>query len=227
MTPEDPAAARFPFELRDAPPILPLVTAAASDPIEGVVEALSSAGVAAVEVTLRRDGALDALRRAVDAAGARTVVGAGTVRTVPQLDEAVAGGAAFVVSPGFDTMLAARAARHGVPYVPGVATATEVMAAVRVGLRVLKFFPAEAIGGAAALRALGEPFSDVRFIPTGGIGEWNLATFLSLANVWCCGGSWIVPARELAAPDLGAITARVEHARSIAATALAKRPGAR
>lgn len=220
------SAARLPFDLRDAPPILPLITPAATDAIEAIVEALSDAGVAAIEFTLRRAGALEALRRATAIARPSTVVGAGTVRTITQLDEAVAAGAAFVVSPGLDRRIAERAAQHQVPYVPGVATATEVMAAVRLGLRVLKFFPAEAMGGAPALKALAEPFPDIAFIPTGGIGESNLARYLALSNVWCCGGSWIVPAGELAAADLAGIAARVDQARSIAAAVSAGTSGA-
>lgn len=215
---------RTPFDLHDAPPILPLISPTKSDRIDEVVHALSAAGVVAVEVTLRHAGAIEALRRAAATAPPGMIVGVGTVRTISQLDEAVAAGAAFVVSPGLDERLAARAAERHVPYVPGVATPTEVMRAARLGLNVLKFFPAEAMGGAAALKALGEPFPDIAFIPTGGIGESNLARYLTLPNVWCCGGSWIAPAAELARGDVSAIAGRVDHARAIAAAIVVERP---
>lgn len=218
-----PSARGLPFDLADSPPILPLVSPHPDDRIEDVVRALGMADVAAVEVTLRHAGAIEVLRRAVLTAPPGIVVGAGTVRTLGQLEAAVEAGAAFVVSPGLDEALVVRAAENHVPCVPGVATATEVMAAARLGLRVLKFFPAEACGGPVALKALGEPFPDIAFIPTGGIDEANIARYLSLANVWCCGGSWIIPASELARGDVSAISARVEKARSIAAAASAER----
>lgn len=212
-----------PFALGDAPPILPLVSPAASDGIEEVVRALGAAGVAALEITLRHSAALEALRRAVIAAPAGLTVGVGTVRTVEDLERALDVGAAFVVSPGLDERLASRSADGGIPYVPGVATPTEVLAAVRLGLRLLKFFPAEAMGGTGTLRALGEPFPDVSFVPTGGVGEGNLAEYLALPNVWCCGGSWIIPTGELARGDASGIAARVSHARSIAASMRGRR----
>ncbi|MEJ7802021.1 MAG: bifunctional 4-hydroxy-2-oxoglutarate aldolase/2-dehydro-3-deoxy-phosphogluconate aldolase [Candidatus Limnocylindria bacterium] len=222
-----PSASRWPFDLRDAPPILPLISPRTADGMEDVIQALSTAGVAAVEVALRHAGAIEALRHAARTAPRGIIVGAGTVRTFGQLEEAVDAGAAFVVSPGLDEELVVRASERHVPCVPGVATASEVMAAARLGLRVLKFFPAEASGGAVTLKALGEPFPDIAFIPTGGIDESNLARYLSLANVWCCGGSWIVPASELATGDVGAIAARVEQARSIAANAAGDRANRR
>ena len=207
---------RTPFDLHDGPPILPLISPRESDRIAEVFQALSAAGVVAVEVTLRHAGAIEALRRAAASAPPGMIVGVGTVRTISQIDEAVAAGAAFVVSPGFDERLAARAAERHVPYVPGVATPTEVMAAAGLGLNVLKFFPAETMGGAAALSALVEPFPDIAFIPTGGIGEANLARYLALPNVWCCGGSWIAPPAELTRGEVSAIAVRVDHARAIA-----------
>ncbi len=219
-TGQGPLRLHTPFDLRDAPPILPLISPTGSDRIHEVVRAMNAAGVVAVEVTLRHADAIEALRRAAASAPPGMIVGVGTVRTIRQLDEAVAAGAAFMVSPGLDERLAARAAEHRVPYVPGVATPTEVMAAARLGLNVLKFFPAEAMGGVAALKALIEPFPDIAFIPTGGIGEGNLAGYLELSNVWCCGGSWLAPAAELARGDVSAIAGRVDRARAVA-TAIA------
>jgi 2-dehydro-3-deoxyphosphogluconate aldolase/(4S)-4-hydroxy-2-oxoglutarate aldolase len=120
------------------------------------------------------------------------LVGAGTVLTPGQAEAAAAAGARFIVSPGFSSSVARRCAELGVPYVPGVATATEVMSALSEGLAVLKFFPAEAIGGVACLRAISAPFGDVAWLPTGGIESTNAPAYLSVPGVIAVGGSWMV-----------------------------------
>jgi 2-dehydro-3-deoxyphosphogluconate aldolase/(4S)-4-hydroxy-2-oxoglutarate aldolase len=138
-----------------------------------LAEALASGGLPVAEVTFRTPVAVEAIRML--AAETELLVGAGTVIRAEQVDAAVEAGADFVVSPGFSSSVVLRCAELGVPAIPGVATATEVLAALDQGLAVLKYFPAEAIGGIPALKALSGPFPDVRFVPTGGVSPANLA----------------------------------------------------
>jgi len=139
-------------------------------------------------------------------------VGAGTVLNRAQLDQAVAAGAKFLVSPGATPDLLAAAADCPVPYLPGVATAGEAMALAERGLTLLKFFPAEPAGGIAYLKALAAPLPDIRFCPTGGIGLKNASTYLALPNVICVGGSWVAPPEALAAGDWARITSLAREA---------------
>jgi 2-dehydro-3-deoxyphosphogluconate aldolase/(4S)-4-hydroxy-2-oxoglutarate aldolase len=143
-------------------------------------------------------------------------VGAGTVRTVEQADVAVAAGARFLVAPGLSPAVVAQANADGVPMVPGVCTPTEIEQAVGVGLRLLKFFPAEAVGGVAYLKALSGPFPDVHFVPTGGIGPGNLAAYLELPLVAACGGSWMTPPPLVKAGDFAAVARLAAGAAEIA-----------
>ncbi len=143
------------------------------------------------------------------------VVGAGTVLTPEQVDSAVAAGAEYIVSPGFSRAVSAECATLGVPLIPGAVTATEIMAALEAGHRLVKFFPAEASGGIPTLKALSAPFADVRFVPTGGITALTLDDYLRVPSVAAVGGTWIAPRDLLAAGDYASIAARAAHAVSI------------
>jgi 2-dehydro-3-deoxyphosphogluconate aldolase/(4S)-4-hydroxy-2-oxoglutarate aldolase len=142
-------------------------------------------------VTFRTPRAAEAL--AIMARDPRLLVGAGTVLTVEQVDAAVAAGAQFIVSPGYSRDVVRAAQQRGIPVIPGVATPTEIQMALADGIDVVKFFPAEAVGGTRALAAMAAPFSGLRFIPTGGISPSNLADYLALPCVAAVGGSWMAP----------------------------------
>ncbi len=163
---------------------------------EWLGDALLRGGLPCVEVTLRAPRALEAL--ALLAERRELMVGAGTVTTAAQVAQVVAAGAAFVVSPGFSAGVVSECRRLGIPVLPGVATATEVMMALDEGLGHLKFFPAEASGGVSALSALAAPFAGVRFVPTGGITQQLLPAYLGHSAVLAVGGSWMVSPRLLA-----------------------------
>ncbi|WP_127125757.1 bifunctional 4-hydroxy-2-oxoglutarate aldolase/2-dehydro-3-deoxy-phosphogluconate aldolase [Georgenia sp. SYP-B2076] len=192
-----------------------------------LARALTAGGLPVAEVTFRTAAAADAIRAIVDAGltapadgSAPMLLGAGTVTGPDQVDQAVAAGASYVVSPGLSQAVVERCAEHGVLALPGTATATEVQAALAMGLRTVKFFPAETSGGAPAIRALTGPFPQMRFVPTGGINEANVLDYLSIPAVRAAGGSWMVPANAIAAKDFGAV-ARL----TAAATALVSRAG--
>jgi 2-dehydro-3-deoxyphosphogluconate aldolase / (4S)-4-hydroxy-2-oxoglutarate aldolase len=172
--------------------------------------ALAAAGGQVVEVTFRT---ADAERALADLAEEGTLlVGAGTVIRPQQVDAARAAGARFIVSPGFDLRVVERCLELGLPVVPGVASASEIMAALAAGLPLVKLFPAEALGGLALLRALHGPFPDVRFIPTGGLTAENAPGYLQLPYVAAIGGSWMVAPSLIAAGDFDSITRRTASA---------------
>jgi 2-dehydro-3-deoxyphosphogluconate aldolase/(4S)-4-hydroxy-2-oxoglutarate aldolase len=180
--------------------IVPVVTiedAAAAVPF---ARALRDGGLDVVEVTLRTGAALEAIRR-IAAEHPEVTVGAGTVLSKAQAEDAVAAGARFLVSPGLTQAVAEAGLAASVPLLPGVATASEAMAAAERGITFLKFFPAEAIGGAAALKAIAAPLPHLRFCPTGGIDAAKAAAYLALPNVVCVGGSWMAPAALVQAED--------------------------
>ena len=184
--------------------VIPVVSAASADEADQLAESLVRGGLPIAEVTLRRPGALDEIRRV--AARGDLLVGAGTVRTARQLHDAVAAGARFVVSPCVTASLLAAAAEHDVPFVPGTATGSEIQQAADSGVRVVKFFPAERIGGYPALAALAEPFHDMWFVPTGGIAEHTAPAYLAHPRVLAVGGSWMLPTVPRAAGDWDAVT---------------------
>ena len=156
-----------------------------------LAETFVSAGLPVIEVTLRTPIALDAIRQMARVDGA--IVGAGTVLNERQLEQAAEAGSQFIVSPGLTETLAKATIRAGIPYLPGVATAGDIMRGLDLGLDRFKFFPAEAAGGMAALKALSAPFANVRFCPTGGIRPDNAADWLALPSVLCVGGTWLYP----------------------------------
>ncbi|MEW2291409.1 bifunctional 4-hydroxy-2-oxoglutarate aldolase/2-dehydro-3-deoxy-phosphogluconate aldolase [Streptomyces sp. NPDC006743] len=192
--------ASLPASVLDLAPVLPVVVL--DDPADAVplARALVAGGLPAIEVTLRTPAALDGIR-AMAAEVPDAVVGAGTVVTPAQVTRCADAGARFLVSPGWtDTLLSAMAA-SGLPYLPGVSTASEVVALLERGVREMKFFPAQAAGGTAYLKSLAGPLPGARFCPTGGIGPGTAPEYLALPNVGCVGGSWMVPADALADRD--------------------------
>lgn len=192
-------------------PVVVVHDAAAAVP---TAAALEKGGLPVAEITFRTDAAAEAIRAI--AAQTSVLVGAGTVVRPEQVDAAVEAGARFVVTPGLSIRVVERCRELDVPVVPGVATATEVIAALDLGLELLKFFPAEAAGGVAALKALGGPFPGVRWIATGGIGAANAASYLALPSVAAVGGSWMVAPDLIAAEDFPAVTRLVREAVDLA-----------
>ena len=193
------------LELAAHGPVIPVIVLDRVADAVPLARALVAGGVRVLEITLRTPAALagiEAIARAVPEA----IVGAGTLRSAADARAARAAGSAFGVSPGYTAAVAAACRDAGLPLLPGVATASEVMAAQADGLHFLKFFPASAAGGIALLEALAGPFPDVRFCPTGGITPATAPLFLALPNVPVCGGSWLTPAAAVAAADWGRIT---------------------
>lgn len=182
-----------------------------------VATALRQGGLTCLEIALRTASAEQAIERTVRQCQ-DVVVGAGTVLTKDQAQHALAVGAQFLVAPGFDAHLVEWCQRHEAVMVPGVATATEINAALQLGVTLMKFFPAEHLGGVRTLRALHGPYPDVRFLPTGGITDANLGQYLELSYVVACGGSWIVEGSGSVSGSVAGlkeITRRAETARSI------------
>ncbi|MEV7283679.1 bifunctional 4-hydroxy-2-oxoglutarate aldolase/2-dehydro-3-deoxy-phosphogluconate aldolase [Streptomyces sp. NPDC093252] len=200
----------------DLAPVIPVVVV--DDPADAVplARALVAGGLPAIEVTLRTPGALDAIR-AVAAEVPDAVVGAGTVISPGQVTDAVAAGARFLVSPGWTDGLLESMRGSGVPFLPGVSTTSEVVALLERGVSELKFFPAQAAGGAAYLKSLYGPLPQARFCPTGGIGADSAPGYLALPNVACVGGSWMLPRDAVAGGDWGRISALAREAAGLRA----------
>ncbi|MBA9045552.1 2-dehydro-3-deoxyphosphogluconate aldolase/(4S)-4-hydroxy-2-oxoglutarate aldolase [Streptomyces phaeogriseichromatogenes] len=205
----------------DLAAVVPVVVIAEVSDAVPVARALVGGGLRGVEVTLRTPAALEAIR-AIAEEVPEAVVGAGTVITPGQVAAAVAAGARFLVSPGWTEGLLAAMRGCGVPFLPGVSTASEVVALLEHGVREMKFFPAQAAGGTAYLRSLAGPLPQARFCPTGGIGPGNAAEYLALPNVGCVGGSWMVPADALAAGDWARIEALARAAAGLRGPASAQ-----
>lgn len=185
-------------------PMVPVLTI---DDIESAVplgRALAEGGLPVLEVTLRTDDALEAIRL-LRAEVPEAIVGAGTICTPSDFEAACKAGSQFIVSPGLTDPLLSCARDSDVPSILGVATASELMTALDYGLDCLKFFPAEASGGVAMLKSFAGPFGHVSFCPTGGIGPKNMQSYLELPNVLTVGGSWVTPASLVAAGDWAAI----------------------
>jgi 2-dehydro-3-deoxyphosphogluconate aldolase/(4S)-4-hydroxy-2-oxoglutarate aldolase len=172
-------------------PVIPVLVVDDAHHARELAQALVTGGLRVLEVTMRTPAALDAIRRMKLVPGA--IVGAGTVINQAQFDDAHAAGAEFIVSPGLTETVAHAAIHAGVPILPGVATASDIMRGLDLGLTHFKFFPAEASGGIEALKALAAPFGQCRFCPTGGITAENAPDWLALDPVLCVGGSWVVP----------------------------------
>jgi 2-dehydro-3-deoxyphosphogluconate aldolase/(4S)-4-hydroxy-2-oxoglutarate aldolase len=180
-------------------PVIPVIVIDRIDDAVPLAQALVRGGLPVLEVTLRTAAAFEAMRAMAQVPGA--VVGAGTVLDAAQYAQVAAAGARFVVSPGYTSELAAAAKASGVPWLPGAVTASEVMRARADGWCMLKFFPAQAAGGAPVLKAFAAVFQDVSFCPTGGVTPENAASYFGAGNVVCVGGSWLTPRDAIAAGD--------------------------
>jgi 2-dehydro-3-deoxyphosphogluconate aldolase/(4S)-4-hydroxy-2-oxoglutarate aldolase len=185
----------------------------AEDAIE-LGKALLAGGLPCAEITFRTAAAEDAIRR-ISSSLPKIIVGAGTVLTVDQASKAVSAGARFIVSPGINQKVVDWCLQNEIPVTPGVMTPTEIDMALDRGLNILKFFPAEAIGGIAVLKAISAPYGGIKFIPTGGINQNNLADYLALPSVHCCGGSWLVKANLISAGKFDEITELARDAMSV------------
>ena len=172
-------------------PVIPVLVIDDASQAAAIAEALVAGGLPVIEVTLRTPAALEAIREMKRVPGA--IVGAGTVTDPQQFDDALSAGAEFIVSPGLTERLARLALGRSIPFLPGVATASDIMRGLDLSLTHFKFFPAEAAGGIKALKALAAPFAQCRFCPTGGITAATAPDWLAVESVLCIGGSWIVP----------------------------------
>ncbi|WP_067482448.1 bifunctional 4-hydroxy-2-oxoglutarate aldolase/2-dehydro-3-deoxy-phosphogluconate aldolase [Actinomadura hibisca] len=187
-------------DLLDLAPVVPVVVLDDADAAVPLAKALVRGGLPAIEVTLRTPAALPAIER-IAAEVPDAVVGAGTVVTPADAEKSAAAGARFLVSPGCTPALREAMTGTGLPFLPGVSSATEALALLEHGITAMKFFPAEAAGGIPYLKSLGGPLPQIRFCPTGGISLDNAPRYLALPNVGCVGGSWLTPADAVRAGD--------------------------
>lgn len=194
--------------------VVPVVEIERAEDAVELGKALLAGGLPCAEITFRTATAEEAIRR-ISSSLPQIIVGAGTVLSVDQASKAASAGAQFIVSPGFNQKVVDWCLQREIPVTPGVLTPTEIEMALDRGLKVLKFFPAEAMGGVATLKAISAPYKGVRFIPTGGINQDNLADYLALPSVHCCGGSWMVKAHLISAGRFDEITRLTEEAVSV------------
>ncbi|MEV7909148.1 bifunctional 4-hydroxy-2-oxoglutarate aldolase/2-dehydro-3-deoxy-phosphogluconate aldolase [Streptomyces griseus] len=199
----------------DLAPVVPVVVLHDVADAVPLARALVAGGLPAIEVTLRTPAALESIRAmAAEVPGA--VVGAGTVISPEHVRDTVDAGARFLVSPGWTDALLEAMKASGLPFLPGVSTTSEVVAMLERGVREMKFFPAEAAGGTAYLKALSAPLPQARFCPTGGISLASAPSYLALPNVGCVGGSWMVPADAVAAKDWDRVARLAAEAAALA-----------
>ncbi len=191
--------------------IIPVVKIENSGQAPALGEALQKGGLPCAEITFRTGAAEEAIR-SIAAAQPAMLVGAGTVLSLSQAQQAVQAGARFIVSPGFDGQVVAWCLEQGVPVIPGIATPTEAMMAMNLGLKVLKFFPAEALGGIAMLEAMSAALPGTRYIPTGGISAANMGSWLKLPFVHAVAGSWLVAPKLLAQSAFDQVTRKAAEA---------------
>lgn len=196
-------------------PVVPLVQADVPDIAVKTVAALQAGGLDIIEVVLRSDAAMACLE-AVAKSAADAIVGAGTVLSVEHAEEAVRRGARFIVSPGLNEDVVRFCQSRELDVFPGAVTPSEVQRAWNLGLRTVKFFPAELSGGAPMLKALSSVFRDMRFMPTGGVSAANLKDYLDVPSVVACGGSWLTPEKEIEAGNYDAVTQLAREALSLA-----------
>jgi 2-dehydro-3-deoxyphosphogluconate aldolase/(4S)-4-hydroxy-2-oxoglutarate aldolase len=200
-------------QIVDIAPVIPVLVLEDAGTALMVGEALLEGGLPVLEITLRTPAALECIRTLSRLKG--VVVGAGTVLSPDQLSASLDAGASFAVSPGSTPHLVEAALKARVPYLPGVANASEAMMLAEQGLSHLKFFPAEALGGTKHLASLASPLPHIRFCPTGGITQENAKNWLSLPNVCCVGGSWVAPADAIRLRDTKRITSLAREAASL------------
>lgn len=198
-------------------PVIPVIVLDDVESARPLAEALVAGGLPVLEVTLRTRHALQVIEEMAKVEGA--IVGSGTVRSPLQMGHSVDAGCQFMVSPGASPRLLEAAEEHPIPLLPGIGTPTEAMTAAEHGYSFLKFFPAEALGGAPVLKAYASPLSDITFCPTGGIDLEKAKGYLALPNVMCVGGSWIMPADAIAAKDWKRIEKLASDAAALKKTA--------
>ena len=201
MTPQE--MSQTALSLCQIAPVIPVIVLEDASKAAPLAQALVSGGLPVLEVTLRTPAALDCIREMARVPGG--IPGAGTVLTPADVQAAKDAGAQFAVSPGATDRLLDACEEADLPLLPGAATATEAMRLLERGYNVQKFFPAEASGGAPALKAIGAPLPQITFCPTGGVSPANVADYLSLSNVACVGGSWVAPKSLIAAQDWNGI----------------------
>ena len=211
MTPQ--AASAEARRIAALAPIIPVLVVEDAAHARRLAEALVAGGLPALEVTLRTPAALDVIREMSQVPGG--VVGAGTLLTPEDVHAAKAAGASFGVSPGATDRLLDACEAADLPLLPGAATASEAMALLERGYDMLKFFPAEASGGAPALKAIGAPIPQIAFCPTGGVSLANATAYLSLPNVVCAGGSWVAPADAVQSGDWSRIETLAREAAAL------------
>lgn len=180
--------------------VLPVIVIDAPDRAVPLARALADGGLPAAEITFRTSAAAEAIRRISDECP-DVLLGAGTVLSPRHVDDARDAGARFIVAPGFNRAVVERAHDVGLPVIPGVCTPTEIEAALEMNLAMLKFFPAEPMGGLKFLRAIAAPYASVEFVPTGGMNADNVGAYLGFDRVVACGGSWMAPAERIAAGE--------------------------
>lgn len=208
MTPE--TASALAREVCLLAPVVPVLVIDDAATAADLAKALVAGGLPALEVTLRTPAALEAIAEMAKVAGGR--VGAGTLLTAKDVEAAKKAGATFGVSPGATDRILDACEANDLPLLPGAATSSEVMRLLERGYTVQKFFPAEANGGAPALKAIGAPIPQVSFCPTGGVSMKNVRDYLALSNVLCCGGSWVAPADKVKSGDWAGITVLASEA---------------
>ncbi|WP_281982915.1 bifunctional 4-hydroxy-2-oxoglutarate aldolase/2-dehydro-3-deoxy-phosphogluconate aldolase [Thalassorhabdomicrobium marinisediminis] len=211
MTPEH--ASELTAKVCSLAPVVPVLVVDDARIAADLARALITGGLPALEVTLRTPAALDVIREMATVEGG--VVGAGTLLTEADVEAAKEAGATFGVAPGATDRLLDACEANDLPLLPGAATATEAMRLLERGYSTQKFFPAEANGGAPALKAIGAPIPQVRFCPTGGVSLGNARDYLSLPNTLCVGGSWVAPKDKVASGDWDAITALAAEAAAL------------
>ncbi|MFJ9107813.1 bifunctional 4-hydroxy-2-oxoglutarate aldolase/2-dehydro-3-deoxy-phosphogluconate aldolase [Streptomyces sp. NPDC102283] len=216
MTSSAAPAAPSDASVLDLAPVVPVVVLHDAADAVPLARALVAGGLPAIEVTLRTPAALESIR-AIAAEVPGAVVGAGTVISPEHVRDTVDAGARFLVSPGWTDALLEAMKASGVPFLPGVSTTSEVVALLERGVREMKFFPAEAAGGTAYLKALSAPLPQARFCPTGGISLASAPSYLALPNVGCVGGSWMVPGDAVAAKDWGRVARLAAEAAALGA----------
>lgn len=214
-----------PESLLSLVPVVPVVVIDDLAHAVPVARALVAGGLPVIELTLRTPVALDAIR-AISTEVPEILVGAGTVVAPGQVEQALDAGAQFLVSPGSTPTLLAAMAASGAPFLPGTSTVSEALAVLEAGFGEMKFFPAEASGGAAYLRSIASPLPGARFCPTGGITAATAADYLALPNVGCVGGSWLTPVDALATGDWDRVRALAEEAAALDGQGRAMGPAA-
>lgn len=198
--------------------VVPVVVLDDADDAAPLAEALIKGGLPCAEVTFRTEAAEESIR-IMSEKYPEMLVGAGTVLTTEQVDRAVAAGAKFIVSPGFDPEIVDYCMEKNFPVFPGCVSPSEVAQAVKRGLKVVKFFPAEQAGGLAMLKAMAAPYTMLKFMPTGGINTKNLKEYLGFSKILCCGGSWMVKGDMIKNKEFDKITEMTREATELAAAA--------